>query len=236
VADDLDLPGDDEVEPVAWLSFGEHGVPGGKSTGYNRWVRAATAAASSPLKMAAAASTFAPATSTPAHLVHHRPAPALLPCNRSAWRGLYRRLGDVFVIGAIGLEAQGDKRGFGRTVAAAQVRLDLIQSPATRAEWDRTALARAVAHQVVRSKVEYGLSQTAPGSVRSGRPCVARLERGDKLPALSTLVVSPNASISSFHIDERESVHLRVPPLACSDGVRFHRRCISASVFALSLR
>src|SRR6478736_3726549 len=50
-----------------------------------------------------------------------------LRAGRSAWRALYRRVGDVFVIAAIGPEAQADKRGFGRAVAAAQARLALIQ-------------------------------------------------------------------------------------------------------------
>jgi hypothetical protein len=39
--------------------------------------------------------------------------------------------GDVFVIAAIGPEAQADKRGFGRAVAAAQGRLDLIEEDET---------------------------------------------------------------------------------------------------------
>jgi len=46
---------------------------------------------------------------------------------RSAWRALYRRVGEIFVIAAIGPEAQADKRGFGRAVAAAQARLDQIE-------------------------------------------------------------------------------------------------------------
>jgi len=50
-----------------------------------------------------------------------------LRAGRSAWRGFYRRLGDVFVIAAIGLQAQVDKRGFARTGAAAQARLDVLE-------------------------------------------------------------------------------------------------------------
>ncbi|HEV7450520.1 MAG: type II toxin-antitoxin system RelE/ParE family toxin [Pseudonocardiaceae bacterium] len=54
-----------------------------------------------------------------------------LRAGRSAWRALYRRVGEVFVIAAIGPEAQADKRGFGRAVAAAQARLDLIEEDQT---------------------------------------------------------------------------------------------------------
>jgi hypothetical protein len=50
-----------------------------------------------------------------------------LRAGRSAWRALYRRVGDAFVVAAIGPEAQSDKRGFGRSVAAAEARLALIE-------------------------------------------------------------------------------------------------------------
>ena len=42
---------------------------------------------------------------------------------RSPWRALYRRIGDVFVIAAIGSEAQVNKRKFDRAVAVAHKRL-----------------------------------------------------------------------------------------------------------------
>ncbi len=54
-----------------------------------------------------------------------------LRAGRSAWRALYRRVGEVFVVAAIGPEAQADKRGFRRAVAAAQARLDLIEEDQT---------------------------------------------------------------------------------------------------------
>jgi hypothetical protein len=43
---------------------------------------------------------------------------------RSRWRALYRRIGDIIVIGAIGPEAEVNARGFKRAVAAAETRLD----------------------------------------------------------------------------------------------------------------
>ncbi len=42
---------------------------------------------------------------------------------RSPWRAFYRRLGDQFVIGAIGPEAMVDRRGFDRAVTACTIRL-----------------------------------------------------------------------------------------------------------------
>lgn len=46
---------------------------------------------------------------------------------RSPWRCIYERIGDVFVIGAVGPEAQKDKAGFDRAVAAAKTRLAEIE-------------------------------------------------------------------------------------------------------------
>lgn len=42
---------------------------------------------------------------------------------RSPWRAFYRRVGMVFVVGAIGPEANNDPRGFRRAVIAAEDRL-----------------------------------------------------------------------------------------------------------------
>ena len=36
-------------------------------------------------------------------------------------------MGEIFIVAAIGPEAQADKRGFRRAVATAQARLDLIE-------------------------------------------------------------------------------------------------------------
>lgn len=42
---------------------------------------------------------------------------------RSAWRAFYVRVGDVFIIAAVGPEAQANARGFSRTVKAAEDRV-----------------------------------------------------------------------------------------------------------------
>jgi hypothetical protein len=46
---------------------------------------------------------------------------------RSPWRALYRQVGEVFVIGAVGPEADVHPRKFRRAVAAAQRRLDAAE-------------------------------------------------------------------------------------------------------------
>lgn len=47
---------------------------------------------------------------------------------RSAWRGFYHRVGDAFVIVGVGPEAQVNRRGFNRAVAAAARRLGELEA------------------------------------------------------------------------------------------------------------
>jgi transcriptional regulator with XRE-family HTH domain len=65
-----------------------------------------------------------------------------------------------------------------------------FQDPEFRAEWERTALARAVANAVVRYRTERGLGQRAlAGLLGWKQPQVARLEFGDHNPTMETLLV-----------------------------------------------
>jgi transcriptional regulator with XRE-family HTH domain len=65
----------------------------------------------------------------------------------------------------------------------------LRDDPEFRAEWERTALARAIALAVVRFRTDRGLSQRDLASVlEMTQPQVARLERGDVNPTMDTLV------------------------------------------------
>lgn len=65
----------------------------------------------------------------------------------------------------------------------------LRDDPEFRAEWERTALARAVAVAVVRYRAEHDLSQRDL-AVQLGmtQPQVARLERGEVNPSMDTLM------------------------------------------------
>jgi hypothetical protein len=46
---------------------------------------------------------------------------------RSPWRGLYRQIGETFVIAAVGPEADQDRRGFKRACEDALARLKEIE-------------------------------------------------------------------------------------------------------------
>jgi hypothetical protein len=46
---------------------------------------------------------------------------------RSPWRAFYRRIGDVFLVGSIGAEAQVDGRKFNKAVKAATERINEVE-------------------------------------------------------------------------------------------------------------
>jgi transcriptional regulator with XRE-family HTH domain len=80
----------------------------------------------------------------------------------------------------------------------------LHTDPAFRAEWERTALARAVAVAIVRYRAEHDLSQRELAN-RLGmkQPQVARLELGEVNPSIDTLMrISAQLGIE-FTIDVR---------------------------------
>jgi transcriptional regulator with XRE-family HTH domain len=65
----------------------------------------------------------------------------------------------------------------------------LLSDPEFRAEWERSALARAVAVAVIRYRVQRELSQRDLAKVLGmEQPQVARLERGDVNPGMDTLM------------------------------------------------
>lgn len=80
----------------------------------------------------------------------------------------------------------------------------LHTDPDFRAEWERTALARAVAMAIVRYRSEHDLSQRElAGRLDMKQPQVARLELGEVNPSMDTLMrVSARLGIE-FTIDIR---------------------------------
>jgi transcriptional regulator with XRE-family HTH domain len=80
----------------------------------------------------------------------------------------------------------------------------LRDDPEFRAEWERTALARAVAATIVRYRSEHDLSQRELADrLRMKQPQVARLELGEVNPSMETLMrVSAQLGIE-FTIDVR---------------------------------
>lgn len=65
----------------------------------------------------------------------------------------------------------------------------LDADPEYRREWERTALARAVAVKVIAYRAEHDLSQTALAKrLRMSQPAVARLESGEHNPTFPMLL------------------------------------------------
>ncbi|MBA3415652.1 MAG: helix-turn-helix transcriptional regulator [Chloroflexia bacterium] len=70
-----------------------------------------------------------------------------------------------------------------------EVRRRLLANPEFRAEWERTAPARALALRLVAYRAEHGLSQTALAKkLGVSQPAVFRMELGEHLPTLATLI------------------------------------------------
>ena len=70
-----------------------------------------------------------------------------------------------------------------------QILEEELRDPEFRAEWERLAPARAVANRLIGYRADHGLTQTALGRLL-GMPqsAIARLEAGDHLPTLQTLL------------------------------------------------
>jgi DNA-binding XRE family transcriptional regulator len=79
---------------------------------------------------------------------------------------------------------------------------DLAADVEFRAEWQRTALAREVAAELVRYRAERGLSQRAL-AVQLGvsQPRVVELESGERNPRIETLIAIARATGLEFTID-----------------------------------
>jgi transcriptional regulator with XRE-family HTH domain len=64
-----------------------------------------------------------------------------------------------------------------------------LRDPEFRAEWERLAPARAVANSLIGYRLDHDLTQTALGRLLGmSQPAIARLEAGDHLPTLLTLL------------------------------------------------
>jgi transcriptional regulator with XRE-family HTH domain len=79
-----------------------------------------------------------------------------------------------------------------------------LQDPAFRAEWERTALARAIAAHIVRYRGEQGLTQKELAK-RLGmkQPQIARMEGGEYNPTIDTLARIAAVTGVEINIDIR---------------------------------
>lgn len=76
-----------------------------------------------------------------------------------------------------------------RLITSTEVLEEMLQDPAFRMEWERTALARAVAEAVIGYRAEHRLSQTALARLLGwSQPVVARLEAAEHNPTMDTLM------------------------------------------------
>jgi transcriptional regulator with XRE-family HTH domain len=84
----------------------------------------------------------------------------------------------------------------------------LDADPEYRREWERTALARAVAVKVIAYRAEHELSQTALAKrLKMSQPAVARLESGEHNPTFPMLLRISDALGVELAIDITPSGH-----------------------------
>jgi len=83
-----------------------------------------------------------------------------------------------------------------------QVLAEEMHDPAFRAEWERTAMARAIALKVLTYRTERHLSQRALAArLDMTQPQVARIEAGEHNPTIDTLARIAQALDIEFAID-----------------------------------
>jgi DNA-binding XRE family transcriptional regulator len=76
------------------------------------------------------------------------------------------------------------------------------EDPEFRDVWDRSAFAREVAIRIIRYRADHGLTQTQLArAVGMLQPVIARLERGERPPSLSTLARITAGTGIAFHLD-----------------------------------
>jgi DNA-binding XRE family transcriptional regulator len=82
-----------------------------------------------------------------------------------------------------------------------QVLAEHLRDPEFRAEWERLAPARAIANSLISYRADHGLTQTALGRLLGmSQPAIARLETGDHLPTLETLLKLTGRLGLEFHV------------------------------------
>jgi DNA-binding XRE family transcriptional regulator len=76
------------------------------------------------------------------------------------------------------------------------------EDPEFREAWDRSAFAREVANRIIRYRAEHGITQTQLArAVGMQQPVIARIERGERPPSLSTLARITGGTGIQLHLD-----------------------------------
>jgi transcriptional regulator with XRE-family HTH domain len=89
---------------------------------------------------------------------------------------------------------------------AAEVHAELMEDEEFRALWEATAPARALANRVLEYRIEHGLSQTQLArKLGLKQPAVARLEAGEHMPTIKTLLRIAEALDIEILIDIKPS-------------------------------
>ncbi|MEJ7763488.1 MAG: helix-turn-helix transcriptional regulator [Thermomicrobiales bacterium] len=111
-----------------------------------------------------------------------------------------------------------DGRGAAELIDADDVLAEQLTDPHIRTEWERLALARAVALRLVVYRADHGLTQTALGRILDmPQPAIARLESAEHAPSFATLVRLSEALDIAFLVDIRPR---SLPDVSATDPAR----------------
>jgi len=89
-----------------------------------------------------------------------------------------------------------------KTISFAESLAEDLKDPAFRAEWERTAVARAVANEIVKYRGGHSLTQTQLArQLGMQQSAIARLELGEHEPTLATLSKLSQGLGINFRID-----------------------------------
>jgi transcriptional regulator with XRE-family HTH domain len=109
-----------------------------------------------------------------------------------------------------------------------QVLAEDLKRPEYRAEWERTAIARALAIQVLKFRAQRGLSQKALADLLGiSQPHISRIEAGVHNPDIETL--SRIADVMDARIQVIIPPRRRRPTLQTSAVRRTERRPVAAA-------
>jgi ribosome-binding protein aMBF1 (putative translation factor) len=76
-----------------------------------------------------------------------------------------------------------------KPIAFRELLAEKLQDPGFRAEWERTAAARAVSEIVLINRVRKGMTQTSLArAIGVRQPVIARIESGEHVPTIETLI------------------------------------------------
>src|SRR5687767_15617047 len=112
---------------------------------------------------------------------------------------------------------------------SAEVHADLMKDEEFRALWEASAPARALANRLVGYRIDHGLTQTALArKIGISQPAVARMEIGEHMPTINTLMKISEALDIEILLDIKPAAKPRSWVSVEADNARVVERVTTA--------